>query len=33
MRWSDEGADHVLALRCLAKSGQHDIIAHCARAA
>ena len=33
MRWSDAGADHVLALRCLAKSGQHDAISHCARAA
>ncbi len=33
MRWSDAGADHVLALRCLAKSGQHDTISHCARAA
>jgi len=33
MRWSDEGADHVLALRCLAKSGQHDTIRDCARAA
>ena len=33
MRWSNAGADHVLALRCLAKSGQHDTISHCARAA
>jgi hypothetical protein len=33
MRWSDDGADHVLALRCLAKSGQHDTIRDCARAA
>lgn len=33
MRWSDAGADHVLALRCLAKSGQHDTIRDCARAA
>ncbi len=33
MRWSDAGADHVLALRCLAKSRQHDTIRNCARAA
>lgn len=33
MRWSNAGADHVLALRCLAKSGQHHTISHCARAA
>jgi len=33
MRWSQSGADHVLALRCLAKSGQHDTISDCARAA
>lgn len=33
MRWSDDGADHVLALRCLAKSGQHDTIQDCACAA
>jgi len=33
MRWSDAGADHILALRCLAKSGQHHIIRQCSRAA
>ena len=33
MRWSDAGADHVLALRCMAKNGEHETICHCARAA
>ena len=33
MRWSNAGADNVLALRCLAKSGQHQTIAYCSRAA
>ncbi|MGC9317970.1 MAG: ISKra4 family transposase [Armatimonadota bacterium] len=33
MRWSDAGADHVLALRCLVKSQQQDRIRQYARAA
>ena len=33
MRWSNAGADHVLALRCLVKSGQHQTISHYARSA
>lgn len=33
MRWSHEGADHVLALRCLVKSGEHHKLRGLARAA
>jgi len=33
MRWGHEGADHVLALRCLVLNQQHDHIRHHAKAA
>lgn len=33
MRWSHDGADHILALRCLVKNGEHHKLQHLARAA